>query len=274
MISANYNKISSPEFVYKEGSKLIFDFKSVDFLSVFDITELFFHCCSSFFDISGYEIKNDNEASSYLERVNFFYSLGIAKNFDLPFESNYTGGSNRLLELQAYTLKLNFYKNKEKILEMFKSLGLSDTTASLLSGSLYEIVDNSFSHNIGLWRDDIGPLTTCLIQKYQNKQELCISICDFGVGFLSTLKDNYPELENEEQAIDCALKAETTSRNPQKGGNGLFYLQGNIFNGFQGTLAIRSANTFVQVTERETIKVIENNLPFSLGANIFFTIKY
>lgn len=274
MINPNYNKILSSEFVYMEGSKLIFDFKSVDFLSVFDITELFFYCCSNFYDISKLEIRNPNGASSYLERVNFFYSLGIIQNLSSNLKSNYTGGSNKLLELQTYTLSRDFYNNTEKIMDMFKSIGLSENTASLLSASLLEVVDNAFSHNLGQWSDEIGSLTACLIQDYKNERELCISFCDFGVGFLATLKNNYTGLKNEEQAINCALKKQTTSRNPQKGGNGLFHLQKNIFNGFKGNLFIRSVDTIVQVNNIEQIEVIQNDLPFSFGANVLFTIKY
>ncbi len=58
------------------------------------------------------------------------------------------------------------------------------------------------------------------------------------------------------------------------GGNGLVYLQKNIFNGFSGEIMIRSKDTLVSVDKKEEITLLKNNLPFKYGANIFINLKY
>lgn len=98
---------------------------------------------------------------------------------------------------------------------------------------------------------------------------------DYGNGFLSALQGNYPELENEAQAITLALlKGKTAKLAGQKGGNGLWFLQKNIFNGFRGELFIRSGNTLVQVIKQEETQTLDERLPYSYGANVFFNLKY
>jgi len=271
MMTINYQYIL--HLVSLDALCLFFDFKPVNFLSVFEITELFYYCLT-FDNFTDYVIQNPNNSSAYLERTNFFYCLEKVKDISKTNPSSYTGKQDRLLELQTYTFKPEFYGNYEKILSMLQEIGLSMDTVSLVASSLAEIVDNAFSHNLGQWRHPFGPLTVCLIQNYPNKRELELSFCDFGVGFLKTLQGNYPSLTSEKDAIELALQRNITGRPSGKGGNGLVFLQNNIFNGFTGHLAIRSTNTLVEVIDIEKLNVIHENLPFQTGVNIFFSLKY
>ena len=144
----------------------------------------------------------------------------------------------------------------------------------LVGSSLGEIVDNAFSHNIGQWSNDIGPLVIGLMQNNIQKRELTVSICDFGVGFLQTIQHNFPKIVTEAGAVSLALKANITGRPNQRGGNGLLFLQKNIFNGFKGMLSIRSTNTLVNVTDFNKCEIITEELPFSRGVNIYFSVQY
>jgi hypothetical protein len=87
------------------------------------------------------------------------------------------------------------------------------------------------------------------MQNNIRQREFSVSICDFGIGFLQTIRHNYPKIATEAEAIKLALNENITGRPNQRGGNGLLFLQKNIFNGFKGSLVIRSTNTLVNVTD-------------------------
>jgi len=114
---------------------------------------------------------------------------------------------------------------------------------------------------------------TCY-RTYAAKREFTVAISDFGIGFLQTLRHNYPDLTTEAEAIELALKANITGRPNHRGGNGLLFLQKNIFNGFRRTLYIRSTNTLVQVKNFTKHEILTETLPFSRGATIYFNVYY
>lgn len=257
-----------------QDQTLIFDLEDIHFLTPIEVTELFSHAVLT----SGYtsvEVRLAGLAQKYLQQIGFFQALSQIKHVEVREQNQELSPSKEdLLQLQTYTYKPEFYGSYEAIIASLKKIGVSEDMSMLVSSSLGEIIDNAFSHNIGQWSNDIGPLVTALMQNDSQKRELTISICDFGVGFLHTLRNNYPEISTEKEAIQLALKANTTGRPNQRGGNGLLFLQKNIFNGFKGTLSIRSTNTFGNVTDFETFELITERLPFTRGVNVYFSIKY
>ena len=137
--------------------------------------------------------------------------------------------------------------------------------------SLFEVVDNAFSHNLGEIWEWFGarPLSILLAENFPKKEKLCFSFCDFGAGFLQTLKGNYSELNSQKEAIFLALKPNTTGRPQNIGGNGLDFLLKTVLNGFKGNLCIRSGNVLVSARDNQTLVT-----PFTTGANVFFSISY
>lgn len=256
-----------------QGDSLVLDFRACSFLSVFEITELFAICIERP-RFRALKVLGTSPAVGYLERANFFYALDLIHGSGQRKPSPRTDLGHRLLELRTYTFKAEFERDTKRIYAMFQNIGLSEETCSLLVSSLLEVVDNSFSHNLGLWPLDIGPLAVLLIQNYPDIQELSLSFCDFGVGFLKTLKPNYHELRTEPQAVHLALMPNTTSRPTHRGGNGLVYLRKNIFNGLRGSLKIRSRQSLVRVRSSGDVQLLREPLPYSCGANVGFRIKY
>jgi hypothetical protein len=175
--------------------------------------------------------------------------------------------------------KTTFYTLAEKIYLTCNQVRLSADTSSLITASFLEIVDNAFSHNLGKWPTSHYKRAMSLIYNDTENKALLISVADIGVGFFETLKNKYPQIKNEAEAIALAIQANTSSR-PQDyqghntGGNGLFYLQKNIFNGLPGELYIRSRGTLVEVLDRKQTKLINSELPYSYGANVFFSLSY
>jgi hypothetical protein len=247
------------------------DFSTVDFLNVFEINELFFYCATNF-SFTALNVIGTTPVVGYLTRANFFHELSVLKEISGSSPSPYSNGSNRLLELQCYRYKAEFESQASRIFDLFKEFGLKDQSASILLGELSEIVDNAFSHNLGKW-----PLpkarAICLIQKYPRINRLAISLCDFGVGFLETLRINYPDLKNDEEAIRLALQPQTTSRIGFKGGNGLHFLRTNLFNGLPAFLTIRSRNVTVAVRKFGIVEKIASP-EFALGAHVGIELEY
>ncbi len=254
---------------------LVFDFQNVGFLNTFEIVELFSLAVSSLFSGDKYKIINETKASSHLKRINFFPVFEKMRNIPAYEEASFsTGNSNRLIELHNYEHKEQFYGDYDKIFIMLKNIGLTDETTSLVASSLGEVVDNAFLHNLGMWPLNISGRSILLAQNFPQKKELCFSYCDFGVGFRATLLENYPELKNNFEAIKLAMEENVTSRFPRRGGNGLNYLQKNIFNGFKGELLVRSGEALVNVRSQGDVELVDNNVQVGFGSNIFFSLKY
>ena len=256
-----------------QGNKLQLNFSSVGFLQVFDINELFFHIVAnhSFLD---FEVIGNTSIVGYLERINFFFNLEKLIGITRRKESPYTGDQARLHELKIFRYKPDFESTSKKMYSMFIDIGLSGETSSILVSTLSEISDNAFGHNLGRWPFKTGPMIICLIQQYHASRESAVSLLDFGVGFFETLKDNYPDIKTEHEAVHLAIQSNVTGRIGKKGGNGLTYLQKNIFNGFAGELEIRSGNCLVRIEKSGSSRVIEDNLPFTFGAHVGFKIHY
>lgn len=253
-----------------ENDTLVLDFAGADFLNTFEIVELFSYLVQFPFDGEEYEIINESDASRYLYRVNFYAQLEQIKNLAPHHSQNpYGGMSNRLLELQKYRHKDGFYGDYPRICDMLQNIGVDQEKISLIASSLGEVNDNAFSHNLGKWSVKIGPLVIFLAQNFPNKKELCFAYADFGIGFLHTLQFNYPELTSEASAVIKALEPNVTGRPQKRGGNGLDYLQRNVFNGFRGSLFIRSKDKLINAQTKK-----EYETPLAVGASVLFTLHY
>lgn len=258
-----------------ENNILVLNFDKVEFLHTFEITELFTFIVLLPFEGENYEIKNETVAVFYLYRINFFEQLEKVKNLSPQHSQNpYEAKSERLLELQTYKFKSEFYGNAEKLVQMFLNRGLSEDTSYNLLASFAEVVDNVFLHNLGKWTLDTEFRCLSLVQDYPKWKKLLVSICDFGVGFYETLHSNYPEIKDESDAISLGIRKATTARNPQKGGNGLILLQKNVFNGFNGELFIRSKNVLAKISQEEKLEIINKEIPFNHGSSVSFLINF
>ncbi len=110
---------------------------------------------------------------------------------------------------------------------MLKDMEKSSTSLndySLLAAITGEIGNNSFDHNIGSWKDEIGIYFT------YNLSEKFILVADRGQGVLATLKRVRPELKTEAEAIRLAFTEKISGRAPEKRGNGLKFAQKIIQN--------------------------------------------
>ena len=272
---ADYSKIT--KIPKKQENNLILDFEGIDFLNTFEITELFAYLISFSFTGEIYKIENNSNVVSYLHCMNFFKKLEQIKKLNpCPSNQSYPTSNNnkrseKFLELQTYFGKEAIYSDADRLDTLLKNIGLGDDSISSVIMSLFEVVDNAFSHNLGEIWEWFGkrPLSILLAQNFQKKEKLCFSFCDFGAGFLQTLKGNYSELNSQKEAIFWALKPNTTGRPQNIGGNGLDFLLKTVLSGFKGNLCIRSGNILVSARDNQS-----SETPFTTGANVFFSISY
>ncbi|MCE5312697.1 MAG: hypothetical protein LLF86_06040 [Nitrospiraceae bacterium] len=107
----------------------------------------------------------------------------------------------------------------------------------LVSISLLEVINNVFDHSLS----PIG----CYIsaQAYHRKEQLILSILDLGIGFYQSLKQFYPEIRTDVDAIDKAVQEGVSSKKIIENkvrGVGLTNISGFIKN--RGALHIISYN--------------------------------
>lgn len=262
----NYEKI------LKKGADV--NLKEIDSLNSMEINDLFFYFANHNQDLKNYEGRK--EIIYYMDSIGFFTLLVNIreKNKCIHCISAADPDFRLFGRMRLYTSKQDFYGEYEIIFNEFKEIGFSENNAALITSSIGEIIDNAFYHNLGQWNSEFGPLVIFTAQHIPDKKNINISICDFGVGFLNTLIGNYPFLKIEADAIVFALKVNTTGRINKAGGNGLVYLQKNIFNSFAGNIMIRSGNTLTAIEKREEVRIINDNIPFDYGANVYINLNY
>lgn len=274
-----YEKIF--DAIKKDGLDWRLNFTGIDFFNSFEINDLIFYLANQEkfdeFERIDFSTNEGGEFThEYFKKIGMSEQLvNIAKNVkeNIIFDDD-NNSSCFFDHIKLYRFKQDFYGEYENIFEEFSKIGFSQNNAALITSSIGEIIDNAFHHNLGRWNSSFGPLVILLAQNIADKKEINISICDFGVGFMETLRKNYHELQSEAEAIELAIKPKVTGRLNKMGGNGLVYLQKNIFNGFSGEIAIRSMDTIVSVKREGGIELLKSDLPFKYGANVFISLKY
>ncbi len=203
-----------------------------------------------------------NQAPSLLEPLELFeyFIYQLLNHPDLNATAFATETTNLFEQQENYNIyfhthenKTSFYDSAEKLLLMLLELKLSSDNASLITSSFLEIVDNAFTHNLGKWPSPHYKRVASFKAKYH--------------------------IKSENEAIELAIKPNTSSRpldykQQNMGGNGLFFLQKNIFNGLKARLFIRPANCLCEVVASNQIKLLNDKLPYNYTANVFFELNY
>lgn len=142
--------------------------------------------------------------------------------------------------------------------EMTKIPELKDVF-SLISSTTGEIGNNSFDHNIGLWRDIPG------IFFAYNLQRRIVVLADRGQGVWNSLKRVRPNLKNDEEALKVAFTEVITGRAPEQLGNGLKYVR-RVITKNNMILLFQTGNAGLKLQKEETkIKVERVNDFFVRG---------
>ena len=104
----------------------------------------------------------------------------------------------------------------------------NENLALLLSAMVGEIGNNSFDHNIGQWKDQMG------IFFRVDSNERVIILADRGQGVLQTLRKARPQIADDVEALTVAFNERISGRAPEQRGNGLKFVKKVIVeNNFQ-----------------------------------------
>lgn len=138
--------------------------------------------------------------------------------------------------------------------EMIKIPQLKDVF-SLVSSTTGEIGNNSFDHNLGLWRDIPG-----IFFGYDLHKKVVV-LADRGQGVLHSLKRVRPNLNNDEEALKVAFTEVVTGRAPEQRGNGLKYVR-RIITGNEMELFFQTGSAQLKLKKGEKEVMIEkcNNI--------------
>jgi anti-sigma regulatory factor (Ser/Thr protein kinase) len=112
-------------------------------------------------------------------------------------------------------LKQNFFKNKD---------------LTVVKESLVEIFYNIFDHA------NANGNAFSFIQYHHEKEKLNVAVCDFGIGIAKSIRNYFPEITNDGDAIAKAIEDNVTVQSqPHNRGIGL----GNIINAISENDALR-----------------------------------
>jgi hypothetical protein len=109
-----------------------------------------------------------------------------------------------------------FQARQERLLISLKKQ-VNENLLYLLVGTVGEIGNNSFDHNLGNWRDTAGVLFAV------DTEHRVILLADRGQGVLSTLKRVRPQISGDQDALRVAFTEMISGRAPEQRGNGLKY---------------------------------------------------
>ncbi|MDO8470488.1 MAG: hypothetical protein Q7S63_00745 [bacterium] len=131
--------------------------------------------------------------------------------------------------------------------KMFRNFGLNEEDAKRASVIIGELGNNVFDHNLGNWPTNFSG-SIIAGQNYPAMKRIEFVVGDAGVGFLGSLINAFPDLQDDIEAIKKGLKG-YTGRIGEDRGNGLKTIQRWTINNFHGMLIIHSGKGLVQVDE-------------------------
>lgn len=119
----------------------------------------------------------------------------------------------------------------------------SEEQSAHITAIVGELVNNSFDHNLGTWRDIPGVWFEYQIEAHS----FHAFIADRGQGVLSSLKKVLPDLTNDSEALRVAFTKEISGRAPEPRGNGLKFVLRTLQKLSQSHFLFRSGNARVSL---------------------------
>ncbi|UBM10229.1 STAS-like domain-containing protein [Cupriavidus metallidurans] len=143
--------------------------------------------------------------------------------------------------------------------------GLSRSNFSAVEWALNEVTDNVLNHA----QSSVGGLVQ-LTAHQKNRRAIEYTVCDAGLGIPKTLRTALPELHDDIQALEQAVKEGVTRNKSTNQGNGLFG-SFEICRVSGGVFRLHSGNAILEL-ENGSARFFNNKIPFS-GTLIDATIN-
>lgn len=153
--------------------------------------------------------------------------------------------------------------HSQQVYDFLKRGPFKQKDLSAVPNSLLEAYYNVFDHA------DANGVAFSFIRYIEDKQKLSVAICDFGKGIATSVKEEYPNIDDDSSAIELAMKDRVTIRSKEHNrGMGL----GNIRTACTDEDALRIiSNRGFLITKRDEINKRENNFNFP-GTLIFYDL--
>jgi anti-sigma regulatory factor (Ser/Thr protein kinase) len=130
-----------------------------------------------------------------------------------------------------------------------------------------EITDNVLIHS----QSPIGGLVQVSTFERFRKQVQFV-VADSGIGIPTTLKEGYPEIASDTQALDRAIREGVTRDKRIGQGNGLFGSY-EICSKCHGYFAVHSGHARLEYNEKKGLSILNERIPYS-GTLVVATIDF
>jgi len=231
------------------GSKIELDFNGIDFIMPFHLSSL--ACLIEEYWINGIDIRFAKcyriDISDYLYQIKFFdfWKNGNRQNF-IPSAKQTTLPLTKISRknISSYVIRAENY---------FQDNFMNSKDLSPINISLAEVFNNICDHAE-------SPVSGFSItQYYPNKNQICISVCDFGVGIPNTI-NRFLNRIAEQGLSDTKALAKSLERNftiksiPNNGGLGLDNIRSCALE-CGGEISIISNKAVLKVSKENIVKL-------------------
>ncbi len=201
--------------------------------------------------------------------LNLFRNTGWAYYFDpRQFDPSTFRGYTRIPATQYQTAddqQLAVNKIVNVILGAIPDMQRSDFAA--FEWSVNEITDNVLVHS----KSPIGGLVQVSTFE-RNKKQVQFVVADAGVGIPKTLREGYPELASDTDALDKAIREGVTRDKKIGQGNGLFGSY-EICSKCNGYFSVHSGYARLEFDEKRRFSISSESIPYS-GTLVTATIDF
>ncbi|MBA9076077.1 ATP-binding protein [Rufibacter quisquiliarum] len=247
--------------------KLVVDFSKAKFLQPCHLVSL--ACLIEEYYKAGVQIEfieAVGDVHKYLCNIKFYHywTPGFNRN-------RYTRGeiNTALCLWQVDEEMIDTYSTEAK--RYYEANYFNDKDLGNLSRPLQEVFNNIYDHAE-------SPVSGyVLTQYYPNRDEIKLSVCDFGMGIPTKLNDTWKtegkERLSDEDTLKAAFEAGVSSKStPRNKGLGLFYLLSNVKE-LAGSLTLWSNNALLEYGNANGESVFRRNNNFFGGTLIDVVLK-
>lgn len=142
----------------------------------------------------------------------------------------------------------------ERIRIMLEKKGWNPEDAASITAIAGELANNSFDHNLGMWKDMPG----CWLEVQTQDREVAVSIADRGQGIFSSLRRVRPNLKSHSDALFLAFTEQVTGREPEHRGNGLKFVVRSLNKLSAASFLFQTGNAVLEFTPPVDIKALKS----------------
>lgn len=266
---------SEDEISSIKTSKTVFDFRRIRMFDPFGVLSLF----NAILQLANVGRKihlelEDNFICNHLKNLGFFEMLKRENEKNIIYDSTILKTNYDDYFYPIGLTKISMRKQEvpavEKIINLLRAQGFSDSIGGYIGWIMGELVDNAMTH---LVYNEFPSNCYLLAQRYKYKhfpsECLIIGVADLGPGIQATLKKNpkYKDL-TDEQAFLMAFKPKVSSWSDEYNrGKGLTDILG-IAMGNQSVLRVKSGTMEFQTDFRNQTTRLDQS-PISTSGTLF-----